>query len=238
MKMDSKFNTLAMALGMASGPAQGIGAFIGFVLAYSSFRFCLVLSDRFVTDDDGLPAPTWLKDCGKMWEDVYGSTWPKRGDEHVLETVSLDADDFKRLDWKKSSFYIEDGTSGWLDRDGNFWGCRYGGHSALARWVIQQDYYEMEKAGWVHVDCAGGKGLSTFRVSGEPTPAQDAWLEAHGHDLDPFGRRKRKREEAARYVEMGGVRIDKDADKAAYERMMAKAGIKPAPKRYDDDWDY
>ena len=234
MKMDSKFNTLAMAIGMASGPAQGIGAFIGFVLAYSSIRFCLVLSDRLMQDEAGGPVPTWVKDEGKQWLDCYGNHWPKRGDESVLQTVTGE-DDFHKLDWKLTGFYVEDGTSGWLDPAGNFWGCCYGGHCSLARWVIKMDYYEMEKAGWVHVDCAGGKGLSTFRVSGEPTPAQDEWLSKNGHDLDPFGRRARKREEAARYTTLGGVRIDKDADKAAYERMMAKAGIKPKP-RYSDDY--
>lgn len=55
----------------------------------------------------------------------------------------------------------------------------------------------------------------------QPTPLQEAWLIANGHDMDWDGRKAKKQ---APRIGWGGV--DADADAAAFKRMMAAA-----PKR-------
>lgn len=220
--MNSKFNTLAMAITAVYGPVQGFTAFLAFAMATELFKFLLIEVEEY----GGEKRTYWFKDIGdaNLLENEYGGRYFRKATDKVLAHVS--ATSFDTLDWKRTSYYIEDGESGWLDPDGNFWGCYYGGHASLAKHVLKMGYAEIERAGWVHVDEAGKIGRYTWRKAskgGEPTEAQAKWLEAHGHDLDPGGVRARKKAEMLR---LGEFEIDKKADRAAFERMMAKAGIK------------
>lgn len=216
MRMSS-FDTLRVAIEKQSGPAQGIIAFLSWVLANTGIKYVLVA--RAIERKEY--TPSWYKDHGYSWKDYNGTVWQKEASDTVIESIWSSSEDFMSLDWKKTWMYAVDGESGWLSPEGIFWGCQYGGHVHLARYVIHRDYSEMEKAGWCHVDHAGGPRKYSFRMNGDPTPAQEAWLISHGHDLDPSGKKARKQVEDE--IVLAGIRINKAADAAAYERMMARA---------------
>lgn len=212
------FNTIAIALAKNSAGAQG---FIDFIIAAIKFNdiFCPAGYKKFYLVQNYWNTKSWYKDEDNLWrgESAY-SFQQKESSDKILEVVI--AKSFSDLDWKKSSFYVEKGKSGWLNPEGIFYGCHFCGHSALAQYVIRKPYHEIEQP-WVHVDSEGGKGKSTFRNLGPLTPAQEKWLEQNGHDLDPQGYKKRK--ELPKVIEIDGYKIDAAADKAAFERMMALA---------------
>lgn len=229
--MNGKFKTLAMAMAAVRGPFDGLTAFIAFATAHIGMhKFVLVELDYYNNDRRRF----WYKDCtaDRMpYEDEHGLHYTPKPDWKVIKAVW--ADSFDQLDWKESSYYVQDGESGWLSPDGTFYGCHYGGHSNLARRIVGMGYGEIEAAGYVHVDEAGAKDKYSWRMRDEsmqPTEAQKQWLIQHGHDLDPYGHKARKQAETISLGENGEYKIDKAADKAAFERMMARAGIK-APKR-------
>lgn len=210
------FNSMAAAISTAAGPAMGINAFLIWVFAQSGLgksKFVL-LGDTFYT------SRVWVKEIGDFWEESYGGPRKKVRHDVILDVVY--ADSFDDLDWKRTHYYKADGESGWLSPEGVFWGCEYGGHCNLASYVIRTPYERLERNRWVHVDRAGEKHRYTYRIAvGEPTAAQEAWLSAHGHDLDPEGMKARNKE--AEKLIIGDFVIDKAADKAAFDRMMAMA---------------
>lgn len=156
----------------------------------------------------------WVKEMDiDNWEIEGGYFQRKDGNDIILEQTQ--AEGFKYLDWKKSTYYDADSESGWLSPEGIFWGCKYTGHSDLARFIIRLDYFQMEEAGWVHVDEAGCKGRFTYRYYGmnKPNEIQNKWLKDNGHDTEMYSKRDAQQAQAL-------------ADQAAYENMM-----KRAPKR-------
>lgn len=220
MEKSKGFATLAAALTAAAGPADGVVAFITGVIQSNLLKFFLVQAEYH-----GMHTKVWMHDDGDMWSGESGWRIPKHRDDVVHDTAH--ASDFLSLDWKRTSYYVENGKSGWLNPNGEFWGCNYAGHGNLAHYVIRKTYLDLERDGWVHVDEEGKPRKYTWRMVGpagrEPTSAQEAWLAANGHDLDPAGKRAARRQIM---LNIGGVQIDADADKAAFERMMASA-----PKR-------
>lgn len=89
------------------------------------------------------------------------------------------------------------------------------------------DYNDIEKAGYVHVDEAGAKDKYSWRMRSsdmEPTQAQKDWLTSHGHDLDPYGHKAREKKQTISLGVNGEYKIDAAADRAAFERMMRRAG--------------
>lgn len=148
----------------------------------------------------------------------------------VLDVRWLNAfADISMEDRKRQTAWVEGGKAGWLNPQGEFYSCNYEGHSALATYVLQREYSDLEREGWIHVDCAGKKGVWTFRTVGYEyenaalTPAQEAWLVANGHDIDPYGNKKRK--QMPEMIQLGAYKIDKAADDAAFRRQMEKAGL-------------
>lgn len=214
--MRARFGVMAAAFNAAGGPGAGVSAFIGWCLATAMIKFALIESDG---------STRWMKETGDdTWEDTWGNIWRRQNYPDIKVKERAYADGFDKLDWRKTSFYNAKGTSGWLDPAGVFWGCDYGGHSKLTIFVIRREYVDIEREGWVHVNDHGRKGKYSYRVSGILTPAQEVWLVANGHDLDPSGEKARRKQ--ADTITLAGVVIDKKADKAAFEDMMARA-----PKR-------
>lgn len=220
--MAEKFKTLALAMESACSPVQGLVAFISFVVATATAqKYLLVESSNYCNDLYRM----WYKDMGsnRPMEDEFGC--PQYPGPTVRVVEHTYADSWDDLDWKKTCYYVQDGTSGWLSPEGEFWGCKYGGHSNLARRVLKKDYAEIEQQGWIHVDEDGAKDKYSWRKAGkkDPTPEQAKWLVDNGHDLDPYGRRAQKKAEEISLGLNGEYTIDVAADKAAYERMMARA---------------
>lgn len=69
---------------------------------------------------------------------------PKRSDK-VYEV-----DRYEDLPFK--DFYISDKfKTGWLDRNGNFFGCDYMEHEFVAYYVFHKEEHELEELGWVKI---------------------------------------------------------------------------------------
>lgn len=214
--MKGRFESMAVALTMAGAPGMGVGAFIGWCMSMSLHRFVLVDRSTGWHEDR---ETQWYQEQGDGWINVFGGSHRKMPDDKVIDRVQ--AADFMGLDWKRTSMYVDNGESGWLSPDGVFWGCKYGGHCNLAHYVIQKDYGDMEKSGWVHVDCAPIAGRYTYRSLVPANAAQEKWLQERGHDTDPYGEKAAKRK--AETIKLGDYTIDARADREAFERMMARA---------------
>ncbi len=227
------FNAMAVALA-AAGLAPAIGTPAAALVMARAGRFRFVLIDHH-------GYRRWAQDVGNdKYEYFRFTTDDCAGHEYgfqlnprnhiVLETIWADGFSYISMeDRKKQSSYVEEGESGWLNPQGEFYSCNYAGHGALATNVLQKTWAELENAGWCHVDEAGAPGKYSFRMGSTEqklTPAQEAWLQAHGHDLDPSGEKKRNK--MPEVIELGdGTKIDAAADRAAFEAQMKKAGLKP-----------
>lgn len=217
------FNTMAVALAAAGlGVAAPVAAAaVVAAEAVKKLKFILLSRDGY---------KVWVRDCGDgFYQPRDGGSYGEinRSYNRVLETLYADSwADIPFEERKKQTAWVEGGDAGWLDREGNFYSCNYGGHYRLSDEVLQKDYSELERAGWVHVDDAPVKGEYTFRyVNAGRTlegmsPQQIAWLKQRGHDLNP----RNKPEEAIR---LGEYEISANADAEAFDREMRKAGLNP-----------
>ncbi len=225
------FNTMALALAAAGlAPMMGVPVAAALITRTGRYKFLLLSWSKgskkhwvMQSGDDGL-----YYECGHD----YGQTLDSG--VVVYEEKWLNAwSDLSMEDRKKQGAWVEGGKAGWLSPTGEFYSCNYEGHSRLARQVIQRKWSDLEREGWVHVDGAGQKGCYTYRSTNyddatgwKLTPEQEKWLEANGHDLDPFGKKKRKElPQVVALGESGEYKIDADADAAAFKRQMEKAGI-------------
>jgi len=66
-------------------------------------------------------------------------------------TEIVEANDFADLDWNDTNVLNDRSPLGWLDRDGNFYGCAYNHHSQQAKFVHHSDRRTLEKLGWIHI---------------------------------------------------------------------------------------
>lgn len=217
------FNTMAVALAAAGlGVAAPVAA-AAVVAAEATKKLKFILLSR-----DGWKV--WVRDLGDGFYQGPLSDYMREIDRpynRVLETLYADSwADIPFEERKKQTAWVEGGDAGWLDREGNFYSCNYGGHSALSREVLYKEYDELEAAGWVHVDQAPQKGCYTFRYVNHNrtldgmSPQQIAWLKQRGHDLNPHN----KPEEA---IKLGEYEISAGADAEAFDRQMRKAGLNP-----------
>lgn len=217
----SGFNAMAMALAAAGlSSSLDLMAVSAAVVAMGRYKFVLL-------DDRGIRS--WVRDIGDQRYVTISDDFPQkyRCDSLILKTIHADSfADISIEDRKLQSAWVPDGKAGWLSPEGEFWSCNFYGHSALATQVIQRSYMDLEAAGWCHVDCAAEKGRYTFRMLGREsytglTSAQEQWLAANGHDLDPYGDKARK--QMPEVIKLGDYIIDKKADEAAFARIMAEA---------------
>jgi len=122
--------------------------------------------------------PCWMTDNGGNWIDVARSRWHDKhpGDE-VLEVVT--AEHFTMLDWSKTPFYTpEASSSGWLSREGRFYGCPTYCHDVLAWCVLGVKVPELERLGWVRIYSENWY-VCQARLSAE----QKNWLSMNGHKV-------------------------------------------------------
>lgn len=79
---------------------------------------------------------------------IFGSeTQPK--DITNLEIV--EADDFYHLNWEGTDLLNKNSQYGWLDREGNFYGCAFEFHELQAVFLHKKKGGELEKLGWIHI---------------------------------------------------------------------------------------
>ena len=117
----------------------------------------------------------WMTDNGDTWIGVARGIWrPKHSADIIKETV--EAEDLTRLDWRKTPFRNDGLVSGWLSRDGRFYGCPSCYHDTLAYCVLGIKVAELEKAGWVRIH-----DTRYFVCEHRLSPEQRNWLSSNGY---------------------------------------------------------
>lgn len=88
---------------------------------------------------------------------------------------------------KIAGVLVESLDHGWIDRDGNFWGCSFHNHDRLAGVLFgMKDERDAEDAGWVRIH---GK---VWQCAGHPNAAQKQTLLNIGRSADDVGYRDRQ----------------------------------------------
>lgn len=85
------------------------------------------------------------------------------------------ASDKFELDWKGTCVYDNSYETGWVDRQGNFYGCDYRQHFAQALCVHKSTEIELEQKGWVKLTYCWGnkqKPLILYDHNTKPTKQQ------------------------------------------------------------------
>lgn len=75
--------------------------------------------------------------------------------EEPIESF-VEAIDFSQLDWTDTDVLSNDFKTGWIDRDGRFYGCSRRLHYCQAIYIHHCDDEELIDKGWVRVTAQGG----------------------------------------------------------------------------------
>jgi len=133
----------------------------------------------------------WMRDSGDYWINYNGGKCPKSLKDKVKEGP-IRASDFMSLDWKDSDLIKPDEETGWLDRNGRFYGCRYMEHDDVALFIFKSTSDTLMRLGWVRIDAKGDMYPESFRFLGEGimnrlSAEQRNWLQKNGYlikDID------------------------------------------------------
>lgn len=63
----------------------------------------------------------------------------------------VEAEDFYHLEWEGTDLLNKESKFGWLDREGNFYGCLFEYHELQAIFLHHKKSSELEKLGWIHI---------------------------------------------------------------------------------------
>jgi len=130
----------------------------------------------------------WFEKKGENWVVTSGGRFLQSYKDKILETQ--EANDYHELDWKKTSVYKPESDAGWLDREGNFYGCNSRQHDLVADLFFNKTIGELTRMGWIRVydkeqwSCDWNEGSDI--ENGLPTrmtQAQYDWLISHGHKV-------------------------------------------------------
>jgi hypothetical protein len=119
----------------------------------------------------------WSLDIGEKWIGVARNIHREKHDYDLI-VESSDAEDLTELDWRKTPFHNDDLASGWLSREGRFYGCPQVNHDVLAYCVLGLKVGEIERLGWVRV-YDSKRYTCERRLSAE----QSNWLSQNGYTI-------------------------------------------------------
>lgn len=91
----------------------------------------------------------WELEGNKLYNIVGGhqlTEWYNIKDEDIVEV-----DDWEYLDWIGTDIHNDNLKTGWIDRDGKFYGCDYNWHSQQAKFIHHKSQRELELLGWIKV---------------------------------------------------------------------------------------
>ena len=63
----------------------------------------------------------------------------------------VEANSFEDLDWTDTEVLNRNSSFGWLDREGNFYGCDFACHDFQAQFIHKTTRRELETLGWIHI---------------------------------------------------------------------------------------
>ncbi|MBI5588152.1 MAG: hypothetical protein HY889_07290 [Deltaproteobacteria bacterium] len=116
----------------------------------------------------------WSLDIGDKWIGVARSVYREKHPEDIVKEVS-EAHHLTQLDWRKTPFRNDELATGWLSRDGRFYGCPAVHHDVIAYCVLGMKVADLEEMGWARV--YSNRFTCEKRLSAE----QRNWLSENGH---------------------------------------------------------
>lgn len=88
------------------------------------------------------------------------------------------------LDWDKTCLDQPDSDTGWLDREGRWYGCLPGKHSLYARYVLRTTEPQLIDMGWIKVGMRMINSRPTWIAEKHPSAGQRNWLSKHGYNVE------------------------------------------------------
>ncbi|MFQ5736719.1 MAG: hypothetical protein ACE5GY_07635 [Thermodesulfobacteriota bacterium] len=93
----------------------------------------------------------WMVDKGEKWLNIAKRNILKpKSDDDIIKAV-VETNDLTALNWSETPLYDDGLTSGWLSRDGRFYGCPSKYHDTLAYCVLGITVADLENTGWVRI---------------------------------------------------------------------------------------
>lgn len=127
-------------------------------------------------------------ECNGWWELENNICYNRAGGRHEYYPTKFDkiveAEDWKDLDY--SYLIKKDSQYGWVNPQGDFFGCNYRDHLNLAEWYFKKTERELEKSGWVKIykDFEGERRF--FSENYRLTETQRVKLESLGFNVEGY----------------------------------------------------
>lgn len=118
----------------------------------------------------------WSLDIGDKWIGVARGVYRDKHEGDMIIEVA-EARHLTQLDWRKTPFRNDELATGWLSRDGRFYGCPPVHHDVLAFCVLGTKVSDLENMGWTRV--YSNRFTCEKRLSAE----QRNWLSENGHKV-------------------------------------------------------
>ena len=127
------------------------------------------------------------RECNGWWELKNGYCYNRNGGKHQHipgdDDIIVEADDWSDLDY--SHLLVKDSLYGWINPQGDFYGCNYRDHSALAELYLHKCERQLEKDGWIKIYKDAFDGEPTWYCDKLMiTEAQKITLERKGLEVD------------------------------------------------------
>jgi len=120
----------------------------------------------------------WMKDYGDRWENFVKGQYPFKDASDII-SERVDADEKTELDWSKTPLYDSDSKSGWLSRDGTFYGCPGYYHDKFAAYVFGIKVEKLEKTGWARI-----LGCNSYSSTRRLSRDQNRWLRRNSYKVN------------------------------------------------------
>ncbi len=119
----------------------------------------------------------WMRDGGDRWVNFVKGNWPiKSNGDIVLDRVRTG--DMTELDWGRTPLYKKNSSSGWLSREGRFYGCPENYHDKFAAYVLGIKVHKLESTGWARIlDC------KSYSSEKNLSQEQNGWLTRKGYRI-------------------------------------------------------
>lgn len=117
----------------------------------------------------------WMRDCGDRWINFVNGKWPMKDASDII-CEKVDIDDITELDWSVTPLYNKDSKSGWLSREGRFYGCPDYFHDKFAAYVLGIKVDELETTGWARI-----LGCNNYSSTRQLSREQNRWLRRNGY---------------------------------------------------------
>lgn len=140
-------------------------------------RVTAYLVRRHYANGSPMRAPDWMIVDNGWWMDIAGERWEKRSTDVVIRTQDVLNWDWESIDWHGSSLLWDEAPAGWLAPDGTWYGCLMLWHEVVARLVLHLDG---DVAIQIYAHVHGKTHVYRPTLTERFTPAQAAWLVAHG----------------------------------------------------------